>query len=297
MGCGTSKKSKPSQNSLKIEDIYDRILNTEKEIDIQSINFNPEPSKYLIPLKETTSPSYIIDQSNGYPMVLNIQSKKIDTINIPLSPGSRCMLISLNKIFVSSLFKNFIIDFPSLKQTYLPNMIQQRENSSILYFNQKIVVIGGNTTEELKSCEWFDYEKWEEISSLNVKRSWHSAIVAQNTIFVFGGLKTNTIEKLNGKWEVLLIKLPWNINRIGLAPLPDKILVVGGEIIGQGYCLAAWEFDLKNCSLVPIRKSPVQGVFYSQGGFFNDTAILCVAGLQIVYYHQFNSWDIISQSS
>lgn len=159
MGCGTSKKSKPSQNSLKIEDIYDRILNTEKEIDIQSINFNPEPSKYLIPLKETTSPSYIIDQSNGYPMVLNIQSKKIDTINIPLSPGSRCMLISLNKIFVSSLFKNFIIDFPTLKQTYLPNMIQQRENSSILYFNEKIVVIGGNTTEELKSCEWFDYEK------------------------------------------------------------------------------------------------------------------------------------------
>ena len=309
MGCGTSKNKSLTKNQLDLSfrknlDIYDRILNSEVPIQIDSIennkNINIETpdsefkSKYLVTSQQIASPITIIDTSAGYPLVFNIITQQYESINMPVSNYCRCISLSNNKILITSQQSSIILEMPSLKKTPVGNMLISRLNHSLVCFNDQILATGGENSQELASCEIFDGIKWENISSLNLSRSWHSSICYMDTVYVIGGLKTNTIEKLKGKWEVLPIKLPWNINRIGVAPINNnRILIVGGEIIGEGYSKATWEFDIKNLKLFSTKKCPVQGLFYSQGGYYENSGILMSSGMQIIYHETYKDWNII----
>ena len=107
-----------------------------------------------------------------------------------------------------------------------------------------------------------------------------------------GGLKTSTIERLRGRWEVLAVSLPWNINRIGLAPISGKILAFGGEVIGQGYSVASWEVDVKEGRVVATKSCPVQGLFYGQGAFVQGSAVGFAGGVVVVYHEAYKTWSL-----
>jgi hypothetical protein len=299
MGSSSTKKipivtQKNIISSNKVNNIYDKILEKEKSVPIDGINLIPR-SKFLVSKKLVQSPLSITDHSAGYLTVLPVPFSKCSSLNFPISSNSRCISLSSTKILITSLLSSTILDLGSLKIEYIPNMNQPREHHSMLKINDRVLVTGGENQGVINTCEMLS-DCWEYTSSLNVPRSWHSSVVANGVPYVFGGIKTNTIERLKGKWELLTVNLSWNINRIGLAPLGDRILLVGGEVIGQGYSFGAWEFDIKTLNLLNVKKPPLQGLFYSQGGFFEDHAVLLTAGIILLYNIQYKTWSIMNSN-
>lgn len=291
MGSGSAKPKQQIQISQVKLDLYDQIMSKQNPISPSSIQSTPivsTVSQHFSPMGKILSPGFLIDQSQGYPVTLSIQSSSFNKLQFPLSAGSRCLCISQSAIIITSLKGAFLVSIPSLKKTPLPPMQVPRENHSIVNFNQRVLVTGGGTESAISHCEMLNDDKWEQIPGLNKPRHWHSSIFHLDAVYVFGGLQCKSIEKLQGKWELLNVELPWNINRIGLAPISNRILIVGGEVVGEGYSVAGWEFCENK--LIQVRNCPLQGVFYSQGGYTSGNAVLVAGGLVLMYHEAYKTW-------
>ena len=244
----------------------------------------PLPSTYLIPPSPIQSAPYLLDQSSGVAIVLDLATSSTISIDLPIPASSRVFLSSASSILKISSNSCTQIFFPSLKRVTLPSMRTGRANFSLTTFEGKLLLTGGEVNDQpVRSCEMFDGERWVDVCSLNESRSWHSSIEHQGAVFVFGGLKCDSIEKLQGKWILLQCRLSACINRIGLAPLSGRVLVVGGEVIGVGFNLAGWEFDVGSERLLQIRNTGFHGLFYSSGCFFNQLAYLMGSGVIVEY--------------
>ncbi|OMJ90841.1 hypothetical protein SteCoe_6712 [Stentor coeruleus] len=237
-------------------------------------------------------PSVITDLSSGCPTFLSLVDEKISTLNYPINTGSRLVLLSGNRVLIINSKSVFILDLQTMKKSPCPDLKTYRENFSAVLFDNIVLVTGGESVNELEICEAFDGNEWFTLTKMNISRSWHSSIVWNEIVYVFGGLRTSSIERLKGKWEVLQTKLPWNINRIGLSCFNDRLLVVGGEVLGTGYSTAGWEFDKESLKLLATKPCPAQGLFYSQGAFYKDSCYFLTGGLVILYNTLYRSWAI-----
>lgn len=249
-----------------------------------SVPSAPLPSAYLLPSTPIQSTPYLLDQSSGVAIILDLTSSSTISIDLPIPASSRVFLSSASSILKISNTSCSQIFFPSLKRVNLPSMRTGRVHFSLTTFEGKILLTGGEVNNQaISSCEMFDGERWVDVCSLNESRSWHSSIEHQGAVFVFGGLKRDSIEKLQGKWKLLQCRLNACINRVGLAPISGRILVVGGEVIGVGFNLAGWEFDVDSERLLQIRNTGFHGLFYSAGCFFNQFAYLMGSGVIVEY--------------
>ena len=89
---------------------------------------------------------------------------------------------------------------------------------------------------------------------------------------------------------MLGVKLPVCVNRVGLAPLNERILIVGGEVIGQGYSLAGWEFDINTERLLAIKSVNFQAFFYGSGCYYEGLSYLMGSGVILAYDQHYKSF-------
>lgn len=92
----------------------------------------------------------------------------------------------------------------------------------------------------LDSCEKYHiFENiWTDAADLNIQRSYAGVATFQHFAYVFGGLRNfmalDTIEKYDSLldiWTILDVKLPFNVAKMGVAPLNDSgrnVLICGG---------------------------------------------------------------------
>ena len=84
-----------------------------------------------------------------------------------------------------------LFDTDTEKVQNFPYLVVQRANPAVVYFNQKLMVIGGKFGEKpLKSIEVFDEEnnRWMLKSIfLNDARSKHSAVECNGKLYIVGG--------------------------------------------------------------------------------------------------------------
>lgn len=97
-------------------------------------------------------------------------------------------------------------------------MVPRTGHASVV-INDQVYIIGGVTEDrrDTNSVEVMETNQWREVSSLNQRRSIHSACpIGQNFIFVHGGSDDyakplSSIERYDiskDTWELLSIKLP-----------------------------------------------------------------------------------------
>lgn len=302
MGCGSSSKKKVSlPKSQNLGDIYDQILSKSEVVQIDPQKNDQKNlvkvSKYLIMPHNDIGPSVITDLSAGCPTFLTLIDEKVSTLNYPVNIGSRLVLLSGNRVLIIGSKSVFILDLQTMKKSPCPDLKTYRENFSAVLFDNIVLVTGGESPDELEICEAFDGNEWLTFAKMNMPRSWHSSIVWDEIVYVIGGLKASCIERLKGKWEVLQTKLPWNINRIGLSCFNDRLLLVGGEVLGTGYSTAAWELDKQSLKLLATKPCPAQGLFYSQGTFYKNSCYFLTGGLVILYNTYYRSWTFSQKLS
>lgn len=302
MGCGSSSKKKVSlPKSQNLSDIYDQILSKSEVVQIDPQKNDQKNlvkvSKYLIMPHNDIGPSVITDLSAGCPTFLTLIDEKVSTLNYPVNIGSRLVLLSGNRVLIIGSKSVFILDLQTMKKSPCPDLKTYRENFSAVLFDNIVLVTGGESPDELEICEAFDGNEWLTFAKMNMPRSWHSSIVWDEIVYVIGGLKASSIERLKGKWEVLQTKLPWNINRIGLSCFNDRLLLVGGEVLGTGYSTAAWELDKQSLKLLATKPCPAQGLFYSQGTFYKNSCYFLTGGLVILYNTYYRSWTFSQKLS
>jgi hypothetical protein len=280
MGSSSSKKTLIKVKQLPVDEFYEKVEKSSKS----EILEKPLPTQYLVKSKPCRSSPFLIDHSSGIPVLLDLRTSSSTAVNIPVSADSRVYQNTNSSILVISSKSCTQVAFPSLKKIHFRPMNSPRKNFSVTSFEGKILVTGGEINgNEVNNSEMFDGESWIPISSLNISRSFHSSIEHQDCVYVFGGFKTDTIEKLQGRWIILSFRLPNFINRIGLSPLEGRILVVGGEVIGSGYNLAAWEFDISTEQFLQIRSTNFHSFFYNSGSFFQENTYLMGSGLILEY--------------
>ena len=296
MGSSGSKRKVVKVKEIGIDEFYERILRETQPVAIDIFDGNRDveggfelgnrmvQSKYLINRKDSWGLPFLVDQCSGSPILVDLRKGLVTSLCFPVASGARVLLTSNDSLFIVSSKSVLQVSFPKLKQIKFQPMIMERENFSLTTFETKLLVTGGNIKNaETNTCELFDGETWTQISALNESRSWHSSIEHLGSVYVFGGFRTNTIEKLEGKWRVLQVNLPLAINRIGLSPLSDRILVVGGEVIGQGFSVNGWEFNTQTEGLLPIKNVNFQAFFYNSGSFFDGISYLIGSGMMIAY--------------
>ena len=84
----------------------------------------------------------------------------------------------------------------------LPNLPMQINGSSMVLHNRTILLCGGSDSHclelnNMKKCLQLKIGSWEEHSTLNKERVYHSTVTTKTAIFIFGGLNSrNTYEYL-----------------------------------------------------------------------------------------------------
>lgn len=124
-------------------------------------------------------------------------------------------------------------------------MQEARYLHSVAYYNNKVYVIGGQSspTSYLSSVEAFENETWVSKASLNKPRSFSTVIVNNNGIWVAGGFSgpseiAHSIEVYNdSQWKLIDVNLPM---LAGMAAVPvDKFnssfYVLGGSDGSKSY--------------------------------------------------------------
>jgi len=281
---------------IGIDEFYERILRETQPVAIDLFDENTVGrggfelesgtmrSKYLINRKDSWGLPYLVDQCSGSPVLVDLRKGLATSLCFPVATGARVLLVSNDSLLIVSSKSVLQVRFPSLRQIKFRPMINERENFSLTTFDGKLLVTGGSLKDsDTNTCELFNGETWTQISALNEPRSWHSSIEHLGSVYVFGGFRTNSIEKLEGRWRILKVKLPSAINRIGLSPLSDRILVVGGEVIGQGYSANGWEYDIQTEVLLPIKNTNFQAFFYNSGSFLDGISYLMGSGTMVAY--------------
>lgn len=135
---------------------------------------------------------------------------------------------------------------------FMPDLPCGITNASAIFFDNKILVIGGETkSETLNSVYQFDVNSggatWQKLMDLPLALSHSVAVIQSNNLFLFGGrAKTESgISKLSNKafrfdpkkneWKTLKnisdknIEIPALSAGIGVVYGKDKILLIGGD--------------------------------------------------------------------
>ncbi|CAG9315372.1 unnamed protein product [Blepharisma stoltei] len=124
----------------------------------------------------------------------------------------------------------------------LPNMLEPREECSVVCISHFIYILGGKNSNA--SCERYNrnLEEWELISPMIYERYGHAAhaMNAEQEIFVFGGNPyeiATTIEKYNigdEKWEEIELRLSEPFIQGGLYKVNEnKLILFGGAYSNQ----------------------------------------------------------------
>ncbi|CAG9329169.1 unnamed protein product [Blepharisma stoltei] len=243
---------------------------------------------------------YLVDIDAGYVETYNFKSNLQSVFNNSLiSAGSRAVYVPPNFAIISGGKEipnsSYSIDLISGEMNRLDNMFEGREYHAMAYLGGIVYVTGGSSYQDLDSCEMYIRNKWGNGPKMNRARSWHTACPLGGCIYVCGGLKENSIERLErDKWVLLNVKIPFPINRIGMAPLSGvSLILAGGERTGISYNTRCWEFIIDSDQLEEITELPEFVWFFGPGTHFNKEAVLYCMGKVYYYNPEQRVWRIL----
>jgi len=175
-------------------------------------------------------------------------------------------------------------------------MMESRESHAVAVLGDKIYVIGGYASEEMRSCEVFTDNEWFPSCQLERCRSLHSAIGFLGWIYVCGGTKESTIEVMDGHtWRILPVQLPFYISRVGISPASaDCLLLTGGESLKGGsqslYSQSSFLLDVQREDLQAAASLP-QSACFTHSGSLHSSAVLLFTD-SALYSYQRNAWTV-----
>lgn len=161
-------------------------------------------------------------------------------------------------------------DLISLTFKKLPDMLNLRYTFPVVYFRNKIFVLGGRVYGEdevsiLNECECFSYAKneWTTIAPMNLKRCTASAFVYRDKIWVVGGYSGNFIRsKLiesydpdTNIWKIESVKLLQGFENGNIAchpTRPNELIIFGGKL-NQGGSKRVWTYNLRDETVINNR--------------------------------------------
>lgn len=154
--------------------------------------------------------------------------------------GMTLMVLNYDTIlFAGGQARNaFTFTVSTRKIKHLPKIKRVRTYFVLTLINNLPAAIGGlfPPSNVTSSVEIFENNKWKDFVPLNYGRSHSHAIQHEQRTYVFGGLCGGvnlTIEKFEGKWNVLGVELPLPIRNFGLGSYGNNIYIFGGECSGN----------------------------------------------------------------
>lgn len=175
----------------------------------------------------------------------------------------------------------------------LPDMLEARYMHSSVYFQGKVIVIGGqtNTDNILSTCEVLNGSTWTSLPSLHIPRTCASAIVHNDSIYVVGGFSGRGelapgLEVYIGDSWLILKDDAFLGAAVGLSATPrNSLLIVGGS-----------DGEVTKDSIVEFLCESTELVTRSQGLRMPRARSLCCAG-GWVFYGGWGEAEQIDESS
>ena len=144
-------------------------------------------------------------------------------------------------------------------------MKSAHSSHTALLFNDLVFVISGKNETNVASvlCECFDLSTgaWSSIPSNLQGRTCASGTVCNNSIYIIGGCKNNTIERYYIEtqfWELLQVTLPdykWQHSSLAVG---NRVLVFGGQGVNEEPSRTSYYFDPDNLRFEDFQVMPVK---------------------------------------
>jgi len=123
-----------------------------------------------------------------------------------------------------------------------------RSNHSMAFFKGRPGVIGGfDGKYQLSSVETLVDKSWQSLGELPFALCAHTAVNKGNEVYVFGGNSIKRSAKIlrwNEEWEELSVRMPKELQYVGVIRIEESFLVLGGNSI-KGDEEEVWELNLE----------------------------------------------------
>lgn len=245
---------------------------------------------------------FIIDQSGnsvclGVPLSLRLENHQSV---VRISKDELIFAGGVNYLFNSVRQTTYKFNFKTLKVEKLTGLIYQRFFAKLVFFNNRLIIIGGRAYGPdkeaiLNYCEEYDFQenKWVTFPNINISRCNFAATTANNQLIISGGIGLDSkpireLELFNfakNRWEILGVKINDGING-HLSFCVDNQLYFFGAIqsirhgkliriaLGNGADLASPEVIKIKSKNVLSKSVIVDGDILVFGGYLNNKFVI-----------------------
>jgi len=138
---------------------------------------------------------------------------------------------------IGGTFSDDVESFDGISWRKEPSLLQQTYGASAVFFDEKILLIGGFKSDKV-SADVLSYNEysWTRTQDLNIARAWHSCVTWSNQILCLGGNEpTQTLSSIEtltlsarlstATWKISAFNLTLPLNMLGavvFSPSPKE---------------------------------------------------------------------------
>ena len=116
----------------------------------------------------------------------------------------------------------------------LPSLSEARGHICLVYHRDILYALGGDNEKPMRNAECLkmNSKKWMRLSKMNAARNFCSGVGYYDSIFVIGGLNTDTIERLDvitNSWVILRQRVI--VNGCVAEILEDKVYIISKDTL------------------------------------------------------------------
>lgn len=272
--------------------------------------YYPVKNAYLIHYARTGAPAFGVFNFNS--QMYNSKALRVEKIY----PGCNFCWIDEEKIVFgggvhqpsNEILEMYIVSILTMQARRLPDLLSSHADYCLIYTNSTLYAISGYNyrnmmTSAVEKCSLFS--PWEHCKSIQIPRSFASAIGYLKTIYVLGGNTgykseaiTELIETYNieaNSWSFLKLVLPLPLDKLGFTWVSEStVLFFGGEH-KTGFSFYTFELDLSTMKYTEKDKLPVRKegwLFLFEGKYYQNNVYAIENDFEQVVVRENNIWRV-----